>query len=62
MTNEECSGLEKTYINRFLGKCEGCSRDYDPKHYPNNKDCKMHEYLNVVYYEVLPIEPQETSY
>lgn len=31
--------LEKTCLNRFLGKCPGCERDYDTSHYPNNYDC-----------------------
>ena len=28
-----------TCLNRWLGRCTKCSRDYNP-HHPNNLDCK----------------------
>ncbi len=29
----------ETCLNRTLGRCKGCKKDYDPKHCPNNYDC-----------------------
>ena len=28
-----------TCLNRFIGKCKGCTRDYNKEHHPNNLDC-----------------------
>ncbi|CAK0754700.1 hypothetical protein CCP1ISM_590003 [Azospirillaceae bacterium] len=43
--------LEKTCLNRFLGKCKNCKIDYLP-HYPNNYDCPKYKELKIVVFYV----------
>ena len=45
MNDEKNQKVIKTCLNRFLGRCKKCSRDYDPDHHPNNLDCPR-------YYEI----------
>ena len=42
----------KTCLNRFLGNCKECIRDYDPKHHPNNLDCPRYYEISIVIYKV----------
>jgi len=44
--------LEKTCLNRFLGRCKTCKVDYDPTHYPNNYNCKNYYEISVFRTEV----------
>ena len=44
--------LEKTCANRFLGRCEGCDRDYDAEKHPNNYDCENYRELHYVCFSV----------
>jgi len=36
-----------TCLNRYLGRCPKCKRDYDPEHHPNNLDCREYESLSL---------------
>ena len=42
----------KTCLNRFLGKCKGCSRDYNSNHHPNNLDCPKYKEIGVLTFEI----------
>lgn len=42
----------KTCLNRFLGRCEKCTRDYDPGHHPNNLDCPNYHEIEVLIVEL----------
>ena len=44
-----------TCRNRFLGKCVGCSRDYNQEHHPNNYDCENHIPMSVWYFGVVDL-------
>jgi len=39
ITHNVDNNLFKTCLNRFLGRCSNCSRDYNENHHPNNLDC-----------------------
>jgi len=39
--------VRKECINRFLGKCKNCTRDYDLTHYPNNYNCCGYTEMNI---------------
>jgi len=34
-----------TCLNRYLGRCPKCKRDYDQEHHPNNLDCPHYQRL-----------------
>ena len=42
----------KTCLNRFLGHCSNCSRDYNENHHPNNLDCPNYVPLDLLIAEV----------
>jgi len=42
----------KTCLNRFLGRCVGCKRDYDTSHHPNNLDCKDYKLISILYFTI----------
>jgi hypothetical protein len=43
----------KTCLNRLIGKCEnGCKRDYDTNHHPNNYDCVNYQESVVMEFKV----------
>ncbi len=44
--------LEKTCLNRFLGRCENCSEDYDVRHHPNNYDCPFYKEIKLSVHKV----------
>jgi len=44
--------LEETCLNRFLGRCENCSRDYE-NHYPNNYDCKNYKGIKMITHNII---------
>ena len=50
MGNE--SSIFKTCLNRFLGQCKGCDRDYNIEHHPNNYDCPRHIPFSLLIFDV----------
>ena len=49
-------GRQKTCLNRFLGRCKGCSRDYNQKHHPNNLDCPNYKELHILVIDVKDVK------
>jgi len=45
----------KTCLNRFLGRCGGCSRDYNGEHHPNNLDCPNYYEIKLLVVEVVEV-------
>ena len=43
---------QTTCLNRFIGRCQNCTPDYDPNHHPNNLDCKNYHPIKVHYFNV----------
>ena len=43
----------KTCLNRFLGNCKSCSRDYNPEHHPNNLDCSRYYEIEIATFETI---------
>jgi hypothetical protein len=48
--SEEVETETITCLNRLLGNCENCKKDYD-NHHPNNYDCQ--NYIEVHLLEIL---------
>lgn len=46
----------KTCLNRFLGHCEGCKRDYNQNHHPNNIDCPNYQEMAILIVNVVDIK------
>ncbi len=43
---------QKTCLNRLLGYCPECARDYDPNHHPNNYDCEKYKEVEILSLEI----------
>ena len=43
---------EVTCLNRFIGRCKHCKRDYDQSHHPNNLDCPEYREMRLVIFNV----------
>lgn len=41
-----------TCLNRMLGKCPNCERDYDTTHHPNNLDCPKYKSVGMRFFNV----------
>jgi len=41
----------KTCLNRFIGRCKECKRDYE-NHHPNNLDCPDYKEIYIDVFEV----------
>ena len=44
--------MAKTCLNRVLGHCKKCKKDYSPNHYPNNLDCPKYKEVEIIFFEV----------
>ena len=42
----------ETCLNRLTGRCKNCTRDYDPKHHPNNPECSNYSKTNLLIVDV----------
>ena len=38
----------RTCVNRVLGFCPNCERDYNLEHHPNNLDCPRYKEMHVM--------------
>ena len=42
----------KICVNRFIGNCPECKRDYNLNHHPNNYDCPGYKEMNLRVFNV----------
>ena len=41
-----------TCLNRMIGNCFDCKKDYNPKHHPNNRDCPNYHEIKIRTFKV----------
>ena len=56
MKDQQDNKYFKDCLNRVLGRCKGCKRDYNHEHHPNNLDCPRHKGISMFIVEIEPIE------
>lgn len=52
----------KTCLNRLIGRCDGCERDYNAEHHPNNYDCPNYKEVNINIINVIEKEEEEHNH